>query len=219
MTSDKSLITNQIVGKLLLTEYYGLCEGGVCQDLLTEAEKRDIRNNKSVYLTGIMQRADAENGNGRIYPYDTLKREIDMYQRIINENRALGECDHPESELVELKNASHMVTRIWWNNKDVMGTIKVLSTPSGKILEALVRDGVQVGISSRGLGTLTETNRGLIVEDDFELVCFDVVSEPSTSGAFMKPQMLRESKARYSDAYTKADAINRMMLKILQGAK
>jgi len=572
MENIKSQITDQVAGKFLLTEWFGLCPGGVCQDLLTEAEKLDIKNNKAVYLTGIMQRADAKNGNGRVYPYETLKREMDVYQKMINEHRALGECvdgetecltkdgwksivdvkeneeiytfnvdteemqlqpvlikterlhqgkmihihnknkidmlltpehkmilwdrydksfeitagefaenfetdsglqhsyfrrggmkwngkqadtvtigshtydadlwaaflgiylaegftsydkknwaegwrvfvvqtkedtkneirklfnalfaseriyettnkisnktsfsvvnkdvfdyvrplgkswekyipeevkewdvrrleillewmlkgdgrnrhnkkgelmrelhttsyrlandvseiflklgsgsvmsertqkdrmiegrlietkncrklyissesvtnrsyfykkflnineveyddnvycvtvenktwiarkngrifithncDHPTSELVELKNASHMITRTWWNGKDVMGTLKVLSTPSGKILEALVRDGVQVGISSRGLGTLTETSEGLMVEDDFELVCFDIVSEPSTTGAFMKPTMLHESKVRFSDVYTKADRINRMMIKILNG--
>lgn len=201
--------------KYLLTEYFGLCEGGVCYDLLTEEEKRDVRENKAVYLTGVMQRADAKNGNGRIYPFEVLKREVEVYQNIINENRALGEMDHPDSELVSLQNASHMVTRIWWNGKDVMGTIKVLSNSKGRDLAALVHDGVNVGISSRGLGTLTETREGLYVEDDFELVCFDVVSEPSTEGAFMKPQMLRESKARYSDVYTKADRIKRLMLRVL----
>ncbi len=181
--------------KLLLREFYELCPNGYCDDLLTEQEKHEIANG-AMYLTGILQKADTKNGNGREYPYKTLYREIENYQKLVNDNRGLGECDHPDSDLVELKNASHIVTKIWWEGKTVMGKIKILSTPMGNTLKALIKDGVKLGISSRGLGSLREEKGARIVEDDFQLICFDIVSEPSTPGAFLSPQMVNESKAR-----------------------
>ena len=177
------------MSKDLLREYYELCPGGICDDLLTEAEKRFVANG-GLILSGVMQRADAQNGNGRIYPRQVLEREIQKYQQLIKENRALGELDHPDDSVVNLKNASHMVTDIWWNGDDVMGKAKILNTPSGQILKALVESGVKLGISSRGLGSVRETRGQTIVEDDFNLICFDFVSDPSTTGAFM----MRESK-------------------------
>ncbi|HUW47989.1 MAG TPA: hypothetical protein VMW36_04505 [Patescibacteria group bacterium] len=191
----------------LLREYYVMCEGGVCQDLLTESEKAEVRDG-ATYLTGVMQRADAKNGNGRIYPERILRREIENYKKLINERRALGELDHPEDSVVALKNASHLVIDVWWEGKDVMGKIKVLRhTPNGQILEGLVKDGVQLGISSRGLGNVREEMGGTIVEEDFQLLCFDMVSEPSTQNAFMN---LRESK-NHTNIFTKADRINRLL--------
>ena len=194
--------------KYLLTEYYELCEGGVCQDLLTEDEKIRVKNGE-VYLTGVMQRADHKNGNGRIYPAKVLQREVKNYQKIVNESRALGELDHPDDSVVNLKNASHMVKGIWWNGSDVMGKIKVLDTPSGNVLKSLVNEGVKLGISSRGLGSVQEDNSGTVVEDDFQLICFDFVSEPSTTGAFM----IKEHKE--SNIITKSDRINRILNDIL----
>ena len=196
----------------LLREFYALCEGGICQDYLNEAEKAEVRNNGAMYLTGVLQRADAKNGNGRIYPERILRREVENYQKLIHERRALGECDHPDDSVVNLKNASHMVTEIWWEGKDVMGKIKILRhTPSGQILEGLIKDGVQLGISSRGLGSVHEEMGNTIVEDDFQLLCFDMVSEPSTQNAFMN---LRESKIK-TNIFTKADKINRALNDIL----
>ena len=182
------------MSKDLLREYYELCPGGICDDLLTEAEKRFVANG-GLILSGVMQRADAQNGNGRIYPRQVLEREIQKYQQLIKENRALGELDHPDDSVVNLKNASHMVTDIWWNGDDVMGKAKILNTPSGQILKALVESGVKLGISSRGLGSVRETRGQTIVEDDFNLICFDFVSDPSTTGAFM----MRESKGDNSN--------------------
>ena len=192
--------------KVLLREFYELCEGGICQDLLTEQEKMEVANG-ATYLTGIMQKADELNGNGRIYPAKVLQREMKNYQKIVNEKRALGELDHPEDSVVNLKNASHMVTNVWWDGKNVMGKVKVLDTPSGNILKSLVNNGVMLGISSRGLGSVHEDNNGnTIVEDDFQLICFDFVSEPSTTGAYMS---LSENKQR--EIFTKADRINRLL--------
>ena len=191
--------------KYLLREYFELCEGGVCQDLLTEDEKREVKNG-TIYLTGIMQRADAQNCNGRIYSEDILRREVDNYMKVVKEKRACGELDHPEDSVVNLKNSSHIVTSLWWEGKDVMGKIKVLSTPSGLILKALIDDGITLGISSRGLGSVRENRGQTIVQEDFQLICFDIVSEPSTQGAFMK---LTESKQK--QIWSKADRINRLL--------
>ena len=120
------------MSQFLLREYFELCEGGVCQDLLTEAEKTFVKSG-GMMLSGVIQRADAKNGNGRVYPENVLRREVENYKKLIAENRALGELDHPDESVINLKNASHIVTDIWWNGKDVMGKVKVLSTPSGQI--------------------------------------------------------------------------------------
>jgi hypothetical protein len=196
--------------KLLITEYFSLCEGGVCQDYLTENEKRMVREDGAMFLTGVMQRADAQNGNGRIYPRSILEREMGNYQKLIKERRALGELDHPDQAVINLANASHLVVESWWDGNDVMGKIQLLETPSGKILRSLVESGVTLGISSRGMGSVTENAQGTIVEDDFNLVCYDMVSEPSTTGAFM----VKEGKE--PNIITKADRINRALNDVLR---
>jgi hypothetical protein len=168
----------------LLREFYELCEGGVCQDLLTEAEKRMVREG-AMFITGPMQKCNTENGNKRVYPEGVLRREVDRYKSIVDDNRALGELDHPDSSIINLVNVSHMVTDIWMDGMTVMGKCKVLDTPAGQILRSLVDAGVKIGISSRGMGSVTERQGQTIVEDDFQLICFDIVSEPSTPGAFM----------------------------------
>ncbi len=201
------------MGKVLLREYYALCEGGVCQDLLTEAEKIDIQVNGAMYLTGLMQQADIQNGNGRVYPMKTLMREMKTYQKLVKEKRALGELDHPDDSVINLKNASHMVTNIWADGPKVMGTVKVLETPSGQILRSLVESGVQLGISSRGLGSVRESQGQTMVEDDFQLICFDFVSDPSTPNAFMNLQEGKQYKE--PNIFTKADRINRALNDIL----
>jgi hypothetical protein len=202
------------MSKFLIREYYELCEGGVCQDLLTEDEKRMVRENNAMFLTGVMQRSDAQNGNGRVYPHAILEREIGNYTKLVKERRALGELDHPEDSVINLKNASHMVTEVWWDGKDVMGKVQVLNTPSGQVLRSLVESGVKLGISSRGLGSVHESQGKTIVEDDFQLICFDFVSEPSTTGAFM---MTEGKNINLNSVYTKADRINRALNEILRG--
>jgi hypothetical protein len=174
----------------LLREFYELCEGGVCQDLLTESEKSFVRNG-GMMLTGKLQEADVQNGNGRVYPMTIMEREVKKYAQLVEDRRALGELDHPDSSIINLVNVSHMVTEVWMDGPQVMGKIKVLETPSGQILKALVESGVKTGISSRGMGSVTERMGKTIVEDDFQLICFDIVSEPSTPNAFMA---LSESK-------------------------
>ena len=168
----------------LLREYYELCEGGVCRDLLTEAEKSFIRDG-GMMLSGKLQEADCENGNQRQYPLPILEREVQKYKKLVQDHRALGELDHPDSSIINLVNVSHMITEIWMDGKTVMGKCKVLDTPSGQILRALVESGVKIGISSRGMGSVAERMGKTIVEDDFQLISFDIVSEPSTPNAFM----------------------------------
>jgi len=176
----------------LLREFYELCEGGVCQDLLTESEKTFVRNG-GMMLSGKLQEADCENGNQRQYPMAILEREVQKYKQLVQDHRALGELDHPDSSIINLVNVSHMITEVWMDGKTVMGKCKVLDTPSGQILRALVESGVKIGISSRGMGSVTERMGKTIVEDDFQLISFDIVSEPSTPNAFMA---LSESQLR-----------------------
>ena len=199
-----------MMSKKLLREYYQLCEGGVCQDLLTEEEKRFVSDGGMI-LSGIMQMAETVNGNGRIYPLRVLMAEIKNYKKLVKEKRALGELDHPDDSVINLRNASHLVTDCWMEGNKVMGKIKVLDTPSGKILQELVRGGVSIGISSRGMGSVHESNGRTIVEDDFQLICFDMVSEPSTPGAFM----MKEAKDYTNKVFTKADRINRLLNEVL----
>jgi hypothetical protein len=176
------------MSKDLLREYFELCPEGRCPvERLTEAEKRNISNG-SVYLVGICQKAGTKNGNGRIYRKETLQREVENYQKAISERRSLGELDHPDDSVINLKNASHLVTKMWWDGDSVMGKIEVLDTPSGKILKQLVTSGIKLGISSRGMGSVKQEKGSTIVEDDFQLICFDMVSEPSTPNAFLSPQ-------------------------------
>ncbi len=202
------------MSKVLLREYYALCEGGVCQDLLTEAQKIDVQKNGAMYLTGLMQCAAKPNGNGRVYPERVLAREVETYKKLVRENRALGELDHPDDSVINLKNASHIVTNIWMEGNEVKGTVKVLDTPSGKILRSLVEGGCQLGISSRGLGSVRDMPDGCVaVEEDFQLICFDFVSEPSTPNAFMSLQEGKQYKE--PNIFTKADRINRALNSIL----
>ena len=197
------------MSKYLLREYYELCEGGACQDLLTEDEKRMVRDHGACFLTGVMQRANAKNGNGRVYPKKILEREMKNYEKLVRERRSLGELDHPDESVINLKNASHLITEVWWDGDNVMGKVKILDTPSGQIAKQLVKGGVCLGISSRGLGSTRQQGAITMVEDDFQLLCFDLVSEPSTSGAFL----VAESKI--STNLTKSDRINRALNDIL----
>ena len=194
----------------LLREYYELCEGGICQDLLTEEEKRKVANG-SIILSGVMQMSETQNGNGRVYPHNILVREVNNYNKMVKERRALGELDHPETSVVNLANASHLVTEIWMDNNKCMGKIEVLNTPSGNILKNLVESGVRLGISSRGMGSVKEDKGQTIVEDDFQLICFDMVSDPSTPGAFMMTEVKQTP-----NIFTKADKVNRILNDILR---
>jgi len=150
------------------------------------------QNNGRLIVNGVLQRADAQNQNGRVYPMEVLQREAKKYnETFIAERRALGELDHPDSSVVNLNNVSHNVLGMNWNGNDLVGTVEILNTPSGNILKALFQSGIRLGISSRGMGSVKEVMREgratLVVQDDFDLIAFDFVSNPSTHGAFLSP--------------------------------
>ena len=149
------------------------------------AAEKYQQDNKTM-LSGTLQRANAENQNNRIYPRPILEREVDKYHEMIDENRALGELDHPDNAVVNLANASHLIKDVWWEGDDLKGVVEILDTPAGAILKSLIESGVKLGISSRGLGSTQKNSNGKdIVQDDFQLVTFDFVSNPSTQNAFM----------------------------------
>jgi len=203
------------MSKQLLTEFFELCPDGRCLDRLSEAQKREVIQEGAVYLVGRIQTADKKNGNGRSYPFKVLKREVDNYKKIVQDNRACGELDHPDDSVINLKNVSHMITDVWWEGKDVMGKIKVLDTPSGRILKDLINAGVKLGISSRGLGSVKESMGSTVVQEDFELICFDIVSEPSTPNAFVYP---KEQSRMYENKINEAkqNIVDDLFKKILE---
>jgi hypothetical protein len=200
--------------KTLLREYYELCDGGVCQDYLTESEKRQMSEGISFFMTGCMQAANQRNGNGRMYSEDILRREMEKYNQVIKDGRALGELDHPDSSVITLEKVSHMVIDTWWEGNKVMGKVKVLNTPCGLVLQELAKAGAKLGISSRGMGSVTERNGLTVVQDDFQLICYDFVSEPSTFEAYMHA----EGKDR-TLSLTKKDRINYVLNEILRKEK
>ena len=159
-------------------------------------------------VEGVMQRATAKNQNGRVYSKAILERETKKYMdEFVKNGNAYGELDHPESPVVSLKNASHIVKDLWWNGNDLMGKVELLNTPAGNIVKEIIKAGHTIGISSRGTGSVQQTNEGnLEVQPDFELVCWDFVSNPSTHGAFMNPISLNEAKKKVSK-YMNLDTI------------
>ena len=172
-------------------------------------ESRDLNNGK-IIMKGILQKADTLNQNGRVYPEAILDREVRNYQKFIKENRALGECDHPDSSVVELKNASHIIREAHMAEGVCYGTVELLDTPSGKILQSLVESGVTLGISSRGVGSTRREGDYDVVQDDFQLICWDYVSEPSTPGAFMMKEGKDFSRADLNQHFTKSDRLFRL---------
>ena len=215
------------MSKQLLREFFELkCDDRGCRDLLNENEKRMIANGDLVFPAKLQQ-CNVRNGNGRTYPRDVLEREVENYQKLIKENRAIGECDHPDDSVINLKNASHMITRMYWDGDSVLGIVKVLKTPSGDILRGLYNSGVLFGFSSRAMGSLKESrdaqgNSIQVVQDDLQLICFDAVSEPSSPGAYvLEPHKgdvkLRMSENKSKEFFTKGDRINRVLNEILRG--
>ena len=154
-----------------------------------------VKGERNLIVEGVVQRADSKNQNGRVYPKHILEKEVEKYiATSIAENRALGELDHPESTVINLKNVSHNIKKLWWEGDDLMGKIEILPTPSGNILRELFANNITVGISSRGMGSVQPLGEGTVeVQDDFELLAWDFVSTPSTQGAFMRPVGLSES--------------------------
>jgi len=153
-------------------------------EVLAEA----IRHDGKLLVSGVIQRANAINQNKRLYPKPLLEKVVNNYMTLIGERRSLGELDHPDSAVVNLSNTSHLITELHWEGDDLLGTVEILPTPAGNILKALLTAGVLVGISSRGLGSTRNIPGGAVqVEDDYEILCWDMVSNPSTQGGFMRP--------------------------------
>ena len=178
--------------------------------------KEQSLSGNPLIMKGILQKAETLNQNGRIYPRAILEREIRNYQKFIKENRALGELDHPDSSVVELKNASHTIKEAYMEGNIVYGTVEILNTPSGKILQSLVERGVTLGISSRGVGSTKSQGNMQIVQDDFQLICWDFVSEPSTPGAFMMKEGKVVSSKFINNVFNKSDRIDRIFNDILE---
>jgi hypothetical protein len=178
--------------------------------------KEQREQGQPLIMKGILQKAETLNQNGRVYPRAILEREIRNYQKFIKENRALGELDHPDSSVVELKNASHTVREAYMEGNIVYGTVEILNTPSGKILQSLVESGITLGISSRGVGSTRSEGNMQIVQDDFQLICWDFVSEPSTPGAFMMKEAKEVSQQFINEVFNKSDRIDRIFNDILE---
>lgn len=141
-------------------------------------------------VSGIIQRANTKNQNGRIYPKSVLAPKVEQYiEHYVKNRNALGELDHQSAETVALKNVSHNIVEMHWDGDDLMGTIEVLPTPNGNILKELLKANITVGISSRGVGSVIKDPRtgADIVQNDFDIICWDMVSTPSTQGAFVHP--------------------------------
>jgi hypothetical protein len=160
--------------------------------LMTEGKNTNGR----ILLQGKLQEAEVKNGNGRVYPREILEREVQKYiDGPVKQNNAMGELDHPEASIINLSNVSHNIKKVWWDGNDLMGQLELLNTPSGKIAMELVSAGIPLGISSRGMGSVKQLGETVEVQDDFELLCWDLVSVPSTPNAYMQPVgSLREGK-------------------------
>ena len=170
--------------------------------MLTEGK---LSNRGNPMVEGILATAEVKNGNGRYYPRELWEREIDKYMESVKQNRALGELDHPESSIINLKNVSHNITEMWWDGDEVYGKIEILPTPSGNILKALIENNITVGVSSRGMGSLEDRGGVLEVQDDFELLCWDFVSTPSNPGSYM--EIVTEGKMAQINKYQGVNSI------------
>jgi len=181
---------------------------------LFKGKLNEDENGRTI-VRGVLQRAGAPNQNERVYPRQILEREAIKYQTLIKERRALGELDHPDSSVINLRNVSHNIREIHWEGDNLMGTVEILPTPSGNILKELLRAGILLGISSRGMGSVTPLREGGVkVGEDFELIGWDFVSNPSTHGAFMSP--VNESKLQniipVCDIYCKSQDLMREII-------
>jgi len=169
-------------------------------------------SNGRMILEGKLQEAEVKNGNGRRYPRETLEREVQKYiNGPIKNNNAMGELDHPEASIINLSNVAHNIKKVWWNGNDLMGRLELLNTPSGKIAMELVSAGIPLGISSRGMGSVKQLGETVEVQDDYELLCWDLVSVPSTPDAYMQPVgklgTMNESKQYIVKDYSKINSL------------
>ena len=184
-------------GRGILVEYdAGYIDPNERRNLSMIRENRDmLDHSKPFEFYAVLQKYNTPNRNGRIYPEKILKREADNYKKMIQKGTALSELNHPESSLIDLDRVSHSITDIWWEGPVLLGKIKLLTSPGfhergivstkGDLAANYLRQGVTLGISSRGVGSLKKVGDQNEVQDDFELICFDLVSSPSTPGAYL----------------------------------
>jgi hypothetical protein len=165
--------------------------------------------NGNPLVEGILATVEVKNGNGRYYARKLWERELEKYMQSVNENRALGELDHPDSSIINLKNVSHNIKKVWWDGDNILGAIEILPTPSGNILKALIDSGVTIGVSSRGMGSLEQRGNVMEVQEDFELLCWDFVSTPSNPGSWMYPikSTMNESLIKDINKYSRINSI------------
>ena len=174
-----------------------------------------VNGSTNLIVKGVIQRADTLNQNGRIYPKDILFKELENYKKFVSERRAVGELDHADDPVVNLKNVSHLITDIWTDGSVVYGKIEILPTPMGNIARSLIESNVKVGISSRALGSVRSRGDADVVQDDLHLICWDLVSEPSTPGAFMMREAKEVDPRILDKIFSKTDRINRIANDIL----
>lgn len=176
--------------------------------------RENTQSNLNPIVDGILATVDTPNGNGRYYSREIWERELEKYiEGPVRENRALGELDHADNDVINLKNASHIIKHVWWDGDNIMGKVEILPTPSGNILKTLLENKVLLGISSRGMGSVIQTGELLEVQDDFELVCWDFVSTPSNPGSWMR-QSLNENK-NYLNTFNKYSKVNNILNDII----
>lgn len=182
---------------------------------LSLVESKENPTDKRMRVKGKLQEADVKNGNGRVYPLEILKKQVDEYIKgPVSSKTATGELDHPESSVINLNNVSHLITKVWWEGNDVMGELLLLNTPSGKIAQEIVSAGIPLGISSRGMGSVKQIGESVEVQDDFELLTWDLVSVPSTPNAYMKPVGLNENM-QYNISPNNYQKINQLITDII----
>jgi len=169
----------------------------------------------NIMVEGILATVEVKNGNGRFYKRELWEREIDNFQKKINQRstETCGELDHPDSQIINLKNASHAIRSLRWDGDEIIGTVEIFCDPgdkgtnSGRIAGALVRNGLMIGISSRGMGSLKQVGEIMEVQDDFELLTWDLVSNPSNPDSWMINNSLNEGKSSPFNPYQKVDSI------------
>ena len=185
---------------------------------LSLVESKENPSDKRMRVKGKLQEADVKNGNGRVYPLEILKKQVDEYIKgPVSSKTSTGELDHPESSVINLNNVSHLITKVWWEGNDVMGELVLLNTPSGKIAQEIVSAGIPLGISSRGMGSVKQLGETVEVQDDFELLCWDLVSVPSTPNAYMQPvnKLAMQESKQYNNIVSDYSKVNSLITEII----
>jgi len=202
---------------ILIEHDAGYLGSDINKDILNEGF--ELKPNEPVLVNCILQKWGVKNKNGRIYPQDVLVPQVEAYQELVMSNSAVSEADHPDSSIISLQNISHMITKMWWGKGDkeniLYGQLKLIVSPGyikmgivsviGDKIVLYLQNKIKLGISSRGVGTLKEINGENMVQDDFELIGFDLVATPSTPGAYLFPE--KQGDMSFGEGYTKKNGI------------